>query len=162
SRRRRPPSSARLPCAPSFYPDPPRYTRRGSRRGFKSCRYDVRLWRLQSTLLGVRFADILRSTLLGVRFADILRSTLLGVRFADVLRYPGADMWDEFKKFVARGNVIDMAVGVIMGASFGAIVKSLVDNVVMPPIGLLTGGVDFADKYIVLKAPPPGNFASVD
>ena len=60
-------------------------------------------------------------------------------------------MLQEFKKFIARGNVVDLAVGVIIGASFGSIVKSLVDDVVMPPIGLLTGGIDFANKFIVLK-----------
>jgi large conductance mechanosensitive channel len=60
-------------------------------------------------------------------------------------------MWKEFKAFVMRGNVMDLAVGVIIGASFGAVVKSLVDDVIMPPIGLATGGVDFANKYVVLK-----------
>jgi large conductance mechanosensitive channel len=52
----------------------------------------------------------------------------------------------EFRDFAMRGNVVDMAVGVIIGASFGKIVSSLVDNVLMPPIGFLTGGVDFKDK----------------
>jgi len=61
-------------------------------------------------------------------------------------------MWQEFKAFVMRGNVMDLAVGVIIGAAFGAVIKSLVDNVIMPPIGLATGGVDFADKYVLLKA----------
>jgi large conductance mechanosensitive channel len=60
-------------------------------------------------------------------------------------------MWNEFKAFVMRGNVMDLAVGVIIGAAFGAIVKSLVDDVIMPPIGLVTGGVDFSDKYVLLK-----------
>ena len=68
-------------------------------------------------------------------------------------------MWKEFKAFVMRGNVMDLAVGVIIGAAFGAVVKSLVDDVIMPPIGIATGGVDFANKYAVLKegvkAPPP-------
>src|SRR5579862_5215668 len=50
-----------------------------------------------------------------------------------------------------RGNVVDLAVGVIIGAAFGAIVKSLVDDILMPPIGLATGGIDFANKFIVLK-----------
>jgi large conductance mechanosensitive channel len=72
-------------------------------------------------------------------------------------------MWQEFKAFVMRGNVIDLAVGVIIGAAFGTVVKSLVDDVIMPPIGLATGGVDFAEKYVLLKAgaaaPPP--YASV-
>jgi large conductance mechanosensitive channel len=60
-------------------------------------------------------------------------------------------MWQEFKAFVMRGNVMDLAVGVIIGAAFGSVVKSLVDDVIMPPIGLATGGVDFADKYVLLK-----------
>jgi large conductance mechanosensitive channel len=60
-------------------------------------------------------------------------------------------MLKDFKAFVLRGNVMDLAVGVIIGAAFGAIVKSAVDDLVMPPIGLATGGVDFANKFIVLK-----------
>lgn len=60
-------------------------------------------------------------------------------------------MWNDFKAFVMRGNVMDLAVGVIIGAAFGSVVKSLVDDVLMPPIGLATGGVDFADKYVLLK-----------
>ena len=60
-------------------------------------------------------------------------------------------MWNEFKAFVMRGNVMDLAVGVIIGAAFGAIVKSLVDDLIMPPLGLVTGGVDFSDKYLLLK-----------
>ena len=61
-------------------------------------------------------------------------------------------MWQDFKAFIMRGNVMDLAVGVIIGASFGAIVKSLVDDVIMPPIGFALGGVDFSDKYVLLKA----------
>jgi large conductance mechanosensitive channel len=57
----------------------------------------------------------------------------------------------EFKEFVARGNVMDLAVGVIIGAAFTKIVTSLVDGVLMPPIGLLTGPIDFASKFIVLN-----------
>jgi len=57
----------------------------------------------------------------------------------------------EFKEFAMRGNVVDLAVGIIIGAAFTGIVTSLVNDVVMPPIGYLTGGVDFADKAIVLK-----------
>ena len=60
-------------------------------------------------------------------------------------------VFKEFRDFIARGNVVDLAVGVIMGGAFGAIVKSLVDQVVMPPIGLLTGGVDFSQMKVVLK-----------
>lgn len=60
-------------------------------------------------------------------------------------------MLEEFKKFAMRGNVLDMAVGIIIGAAFGSIVKSLVADVIMPPVGLLLGGVDFADLFITLK-----------
>ncbi|UPG90811.1 large-conductance mechanosensitive channel protein MscL [Luteibacter aegosomaticola] len=57
----------------------------------------------------------------------------------------------EFKKFALRGNVIDLAVGVVIGAAFGKIVTSLVDNIIMPPIGMLIGGIDFSDWKWVLK-----------
>ena len=60
-------------------------------------------------------------------------------------------MLDEFKKFAMRGNVVDMAVGIIIGGAFGTIVKSLVADVIMPPVGLLLGGVDFSDLFITLK-----------
>ena len=60
-------------------------------------------------------------------------------------------MLKEFKEFAIRGNVVDMAVGVIVGGAFGTIAKSLVDDVLMPPIGLLLGGVDFANFFLVLK-----------
>jgi large conductance mechanosensitive channel len=60
-------------------------------------------------------------------------------------------MFKEFREFIARGNVVDLAVGVIIGGAFGAIVKSLVDQVVMPPIGLVTGGMDFSQLKVVLK-----------
>jgi large conductance mechanosensitive channel len=60
-------------------------------------------------------------------------------------------MLKEFRDFIARGNVVDLAVGVIIGGAFGAIVKSLVDQIVMPPIGLLTGGMDFSALKWVLK-----------
>ncbi len=59
-------------------------------------------------------------------------------------------MWKEFRDFVARGNVMDLAVGVIIGASFGRIVTSLVEGILMPPVGLLTGGVDFSSLFVVL------------
>ena len=65
-------------------------------------------------------------------------------------------MFQEFKEFIAKGNVMDMAIGVIMGTAFGAIVKSLVSDVIMPPIGLLLGGVDFANLYILLEEGDPG------
>jgi len=60
-------------------------------------------------------------------------------------------VWQDFKAFVMRGNVVDLAVGVIIGAAFGTIVKSLVEDVLMPPIGLVTGGIDFGNKFVVLK-----------
>ena len=60
-------------------------------------------------------------------------------------------MFKEFKAFAMRGNVVDMAVGIIIGGAFGTIVKSMVDDVLMPPIGLLLGGVDFSDLFITLK-----------
>lgn len=58
----------------------------------------------------------------------------------------------EFKAFAARGNVIDMAVGIIIGAAFGKIVSSFVGDIIMPPIGIILGGVDFSDLAVVLKA----------
>ena len=61
----------------------------------------------------------------------------------------------EFRAFIARGNVVDLAVGVIIGAAFGKIVTSLVDNIIMPPIGLLLGQVDFSQLKVVLKAADP-------
>ena len=67
-------------------------------------------------------------------------------------------MFKEFKEFAIKGNMLDMAVGIIIGAAFATIVTSLVNDVIMPPIGLLLGGVDFADFFIVLKegaAPGP-------
>ena len=61
-------------------------------------------------------------------------------------------MISEFKDFAIKGNMVDMAVGIIMGGAFGTIIKSLVDDVIMPPIGLLIGGIDFANLKWVLKA----------
>ncbi len=60
-------------------------------------------------------------------------------------------MLKEFKEFAMRGNVIDMAIGIIIGAAFGTIVKSFVADIIMPPIGLLLGNVDFANLFVVLK-----------
>jgi large conductance mechanosensitive channel len=60
-------------------------------------------------------------------------------------------MFKEFKEFAMKGNVVDMAVGIIIGAAFGTIVKSLVDDVIMPPIGLLLGNVDFSNLFITMK-----------
>jgi large conductance mechanosensitive channel len=65
-------------------------------------------------------------------------------------------MWREFKEFAVRGNAVDLAVGVIIGAAFGGIVNSLVKDLLMPPIGLLTGGLDFSNKFLVLKDAPGG------
>jgi large conductance mechanosensitive channel len=71
-------------------------------------------------------------------------------------------MLREFRDFAVRGNVVDMAVGIIVGAAFGAIVSSLVADVIMPPIGLALGGVDFSNLFVVLKpGTPPGPYASV-
>jgi large conductance mechanosensitive channel len=61
-------------------------------------------------------------------------------------------MLQEFREFAVRGNVVDMAVGVIMGAAFGKITTSLVNDVMMPPLGMMLGGVDFSDKAVVLRA----------
>ncbi len=73
-------------------------------------------------------------------------------------------MFKEFKEFAVKGNAVDLAVGVIIGAAFGAIVTSLVKDILMPPITLLTGGLDFTKKFIVLKAGAGGatNFATPD
>ena len=66
-------------------------------------------------------------------------------------------MLSEFKQFAMRGNVMDLAVGVVIGAAFGKIITALVDNVIMPPIGLLIGGVDFSAWKWVLRAAQPGH-----
>jgi large conductance mechanosensitive channel len=60
-------------------------------------------------------------------------------------------MFKEFKEFAMRGNVVDMATGIIIGGAFGTIVKSLVDDVLMPPIGMLLGGMDFSNLFVILK-----------
>lgn len=65
-------------------------------------------------------------------------------------------MWNDLKAFILRGNVLDLAVGVIIGAAFGAVVKSAVDDLIMPPIGLITGGLDFSNQFILLKAGTKG------
>ena len=69
-------------------------------------------------------------------------------------------MWRDFKAFIMRGNVVDLAVAVVIGGAFGAIVKSMVDDVIMPPIGLLVGRIDFSNLFFVLHdgtKPPPYN-----
>lgn len=72
-------------------------------------------------------------------------------------------MLQEFKEFALKGNMLDMAVGIIIGAAFGAIVSSLVDDIIMPPIGLLLGGVDFSSIFLVLKGGAEGaTYATVE
>jgi len=63
-------------------------------------------------------------------------------------------MWKEFREFAARGNVIDLAVGVIIGAAFGKIITSLVNDIVMPPIGMALGRVDFKNMFVALNGQP--------
>jgi large conductance mechanosensitive channel len=71
-------------------------------------------------------------------------------------------MVKEFREFISKGNVLDLAVGVIIGASFGKIISSLVDDIIMPPIGYLLGGVDFADlKYTLVPADAANKVAEV-
>src|SRR5688572_25056732 len=70
-------------------------------------------------------------------------------------------MVQEFKKFALRGSVMDMAVGIIIGAAFGGVVKSLVDDVIMPPIGAITGGIDFKDLSITLPGVAGANPATI-
>lgn len=74
-------------------------------------------------------------------------------------------MWNDFKAFVMRGNVLDLAVAVVIGAAFGVVVKSLVDDIIMPPIGLALGRADFTNMYTVLRdgvtvAPPYASLAA--
>jgi large conductance mechanosensitive channel len=65
-------------------------------------------------------------------------------------------MWKEFKEFAVKGNALDLAIGVIIGAAFGLVVGSLVKDIIMPPIGLVTGGLDFSNMFVVLKQAPNG------
>jgi large conductance mechanosensitive channel len=69
------------------------------------------------------------------------------------------NVWNEFKEFAIKGSAVDLAVGVIIGAAFGSIVNSLVKDVVMPPISLLTGGLDFSNKFVILRAAKDGSTA---
>ena len=72
-------------------------------------------------------------------------------------------MFNEFKQFAMRGNVVDLAIGVIIGGAFGAIVTSFVGDIMMPIIGILTGGVDFSNMYVLLReGPQAGPYASLD
>ena len=72
-------------------------------------------------------------------------------------------MLAEFKKFAMKGNFVDMAVGIVIGAAFSTIVKSFVDDIIMPVVGLLTGGVDFTNLFAVIKNPVEGaSYATLD
>ena len=66
-------------------------------------------------------------------------------------------IWNEFKEFAVKGNAVDLAVGVIIGAAFGSVISSLVKDVVMPPISLLTGGLDFSNQFVILRAARDGS-----
>jgi large conductance mechanosensitive channel len=70
-------------------------------------------------------------------------------------------MWKEFRTFIARGNVLDLAVGVIIGAAFGTITKSLTDDLIMPVVGALFGGLDFSSYFVTLGAVPAGYTGSL-
>lgn len=72
-------------------------------------------------------------------------------------------MLKEFREFAMRGNVVDMAVGIIIGAAFGTIVQSLVNDMIMPPVGLLLGNVDFSNLFVILKeGTPPGPYPALE
>ena len=71
-------------------------------------------------------------------------------------------MLDEFKAFIARGNILDLAIAVIMGAAFGAVVKTMTDGIIMPIVGFLTGGIDFKDKVINLGKMPVTSGAEIE
>jgi large conductance mechanosensitive channel len=70
-------------------------------------------------------------------------------------------MWKEFRTFIARGNVLDLAVGVIIGAAFGTITKSLTDDLIMPVVGAIFGGLDFSSYFVKLGAVPAGYTGSL-
>ena len=79
--------------------------------------------------------------------------------------HPGKDrkIFKEFKEFAVKGNMLDMAVGIIIGAAFGTIVQSLVKDVIMPPVGMMLGGVDFTDMFITLsEGATAGPYATLD
>ena len=69
------------------------------------------------------------------------------------------EIWNEFKEFAVKGNAVDLAVGVIIGAAFGSVITSLVKDVVMPPISVLIGGLDFSNKFLILRAAKDGSSA---
>ena len=68
-------------------------------------------------------------------------------------------IWSEFKEFAVKGNAVDLAVGVIIGATFGSVITSLVKDVIMPPISVLTGGLDFSNQFVILRAAKDGSTA---
>ncbi len=70
-------------------------------------------------------------------------------------------MWKEFREFIARGNVFDLAVGIVIGAAFTAVVNSFVNDLLMPIIGFILGGADFSNYFIVLKGPEGVTFATL-
>ncbi len=71
-------------------------------------------------------------------------------------------MFKEFREFAMKGSVLDMAIGIIIGGAFSPIVKSLVDDVLMPPVGMLLGGVDFANLFVVLEGSEAGPFSTLE
>ena len=76
---------------------------------------------------------------------------------------PRPTMWNEFKEFAIKGDVIDLAVGLVIGAAFGTIVSTLVDGIIMPAVGLLVGGIDFSNIFTVLKeGTTPGPYATLE
>ncbi len=83
-----------------------------------------------------------------------MKTELAGLEQVAVKR--GLNMWKEFKAFAIKGNMIDLAIGVVIGAAFGKVVESLVRDIIMPPISLLTGGINFDNKFFVLKAAKDG------
>ncbi len=75
----------------------------------------------------------------------------------------GKAMLKEFREFAVKGNMVDMAVGIVIGAAFSAIVSSMVDDIIMPPIGLLLGNIDFSQIFVILKqGDPAGPYATVE
>jgi large conductance mechanosensitive channel len=69
------------------------------------------------------------------------------------------NVWKEFKEFAVKGNAVDLAVGVIIGAAFGSVIASLVKDVIMPPISVLSGGLDFSNKFVILRGAKDGSMA---
>jgi large conductance mechanosensitive channel len=71
-------------------------------------------------------------------------------------------VFNEFKEFALKGNVVDLAIGIVIGAAFGAIVNSVVQDVIMPVVGVITGGLDFSQRFVLLKdGTPPGPYATL-